>query len=113
MSCVNITTNAQGTPYLTTTNVAVSATAVDFALGFRRIAPVGFLTIRIANAIPSDATATLPITLTLNGTTRPLTKIGGEAVTVADVDGQGIVVVFNDRYNGILQVVSPLIEATT
>lgn len=112
MSCINITTNAQGVPYMTTTNVTVGDTAVDFALGFRRIQPVGFFIVRIANAIPSDATTTLPITLTLNGTSRQLTKLGGDAVTVADLTGTGVFEVFNDRINGILQVVSPLVEAT-
>lgn len=110
MSCMTITTNAQGVPYLSTTNVAVSATAVDFALGFRRIAPIGYFTIRIANTIPDGTTTTLPITLTLNGITRPLTKFGGEAVTAAEIVGTGVIVVFNDRLNGILQVVSPLTE---
>lgn len=111
-NCMNITTNAQGYPYLTTTNITVSDTTVDFALGFRRIQPVGFFVVRIANTIPTGTTTTLPITLTLNGTSRQLTKFGGEAVTVADIEGNGIIVVFNDRFNGILQAVSPLIETT-
>jgi hypothetical protein len=42
------------------------------------------------NAIPADATDTLPITLTLNGVTRPLTLANGDAVTVADVLGASI-----------------------
>lgn len=101
----NITTNVQGIPYLATTNVTASATAVDFALGFRRIPPVGLMTVRIANAIPDGTTETLPITLTLNGTTRNLTFFDGEPVTVADVVGTGVILVFNDRFNGILQVI--------
>lgn len=112
MNCMNITTNVQGFPYLTTTNVTVSDTTVDFALGFRRIQPVGFFVVRIASTIPTGTTTTLPVTLTLNGTSRQLTKFNGEAVTVADIQGSGIVVIFNDRFNGILQVVSPLIETT-
>jgi hypothetical protein len=37
MGCFNVTTNVNGIPYLSTTNVIVSDTTVDFALGFRRI----------------------------------------------------------------------------
>ena len=105
MACANITTNIQGIPYLQTTNITVSDTAVDFALGFRRIQPVGLFTVRVANAIPTGTTETLPITLTLNGTTRPLTFFGGTAVTVADLQGTGVFLVFNDRFNGILQII--------
>lgn len=109
MGCFNITTNAGGVPYLTSTNTTVSDTAVDIALGWtrRQLAPVGYLTIRIANEIPTGTTATLPITLTLNGVTRALTLFDGTAVTVAElIGGTGVITVFNDRFNGILQLVS-------
>ena len=76
MGCVNVTTNVQGISYLPTFNTTVSDTAVNFTLGFRRIPPVGYLTIRITDAIPTGTTGTLPITLTLNGITRPLTSTG-------------------------------------
>ena len=107
MGCFNITTNAGGIPYLSVGNVTVGTESVDLALGFRRIQPVGFLTIRLATPIPTDATATLPVTLTLNGTTRNLTLFDGTQATVADlIGGTGVFVVFNDRFNGILQLVS-------
>ena len=103
----NVTTNAGGIPYLSVTNVTVGTESVDLALGFRRIQPVGYLTIRLATPIPSDATTTLPVTLTLNGTTRNLTLIDGAAVTAEDlIGGTGVITVFNDRFNGILQLVS-------
>lgn len=110
--CVNITTNVNGTPYLRTNSVTVGTDAVDFALGFRRIPPVGYLTVNIADAIPTDATGTLPVRLTLNGTTRNLTFFGGTNVTAADLAGTGVITVFMDWYNGILQLVSPLAPAT-
>lgn len=105
MACANVTTNIQGIPYLQTTNVSVSATAVDFALGFRRIPPVGLFVVRITNAIPDGTTETLPITLTLAGTTRNLTFFDGEPVTAADLSGTGVILVFNDKFNGILQII--------
>jgi hypothetical protein len=106
MGCFNVTTNVNGVPYLSTTNVIVSDTTVDFALGFRRIQPVGYFTIRIQDAIPEGTTGTLPVHLTLNGTSRALTFFNGTPVTAADLTGTGIITVFNDRFNGILQIVS-------
>lgn len=106
MGCFNITTNAGGIPYLSVGNVTVGTEAVDLALGFRRIQPVGYFTVRLATPIPTDATTTLPVTLTLNGTSRNLTLYDGTQATVADLIGGGIFLVFNDRFNGILQIVS-------
>ena len=105
--CVNITTNANGTPYLRTNGVTVGTDSVDFSLGFRRIPPVGYLTVNIADIIPSDATGTLPVRFTLNGNSRNLTYFGGDNVTAADLTGAGVITVFYDWYNGLLQLISP------
>lgn len=107
--CVNVTTNVNGIPYLRTNGVTVGSDAVDFTLGFRSIPPVGYLTINIADAIPEGTTGTLPVRLTLNGQTRALTTFGGVAVTAADLTGTGILQVFYNWYNGVLQVTSPII----
>ena len=104
--CTNITINASGIPYLRSNNVQVTTENVDFALGFRRIPPVGILAVNIANAIPEGTTGTLPVRLTLNGQTRALTFFGGEAVTAADLTGTGVLAVMYDWYNGILQLLS-------
>lgn len=109
MGCFNVTTNAGGVPYLSTTNITVSTTAVDLALGWRRdrLAPVGYFTVRLADEIPAGTTTTLPVTLSLNGVTRNLTQYDGTAVTVADLIGStGVILVFNDRFNNILQLMS-------
>lgn len=106
--CFVVNTNVNGIPLLRTTGVTVSADTVDFALGFRRIPPVGYLTINIADAIPTGTTGTLPVRLTLNGNTRNLTFFGGANVTAADVTGTGVVTVYYDFYSGLLQLVSPL-----
>ena len=97
-----------GIPYISTTNTTVGTEAVDFALGFirRPLPPVGYFTIRITNAIPTGTTGTLPITLTLNGSTRSLTNMDGTAVTAADITGTGVLLVFNDRFNGVLQLMN-------
>lgn len=107
MSCnANITINAGGQPYIANTQVTVGTDAVNIALGWRRIQPIGYFTIRMGNPIPSDATTTLPITLTLNGITRPLLLPNGTAVTVADILNANVLLVFNDKFNGILALMS-------
>ena len=107
MACFNnVTTNAGGIPYIFSTNTTVGTESIDIALGFRRIQPVGYFTVRISNVIPTDATASLPVTLTLNGTSRALTLPNGEAVTAAELLGTSVILVFNDRFNGSLMLMS-------
>ena len=84
---ISVTTNVNGIPYLTTTGVSVTDASVDFSLGFRRIPKIAKFVIRVANAIPDGTTGTLPVQITLNGSTRPLTFYGGTAVTAADIVG--------------------------
>jgi hypothetical protein len=106
MNCTNITINAGGQPYIANTQVTVGTDAVNIALGWRRIQPIGYFTIRMENPIPSDATTTLPITLTLYGITRPLLLPNGTAVTVADILNANDLLVFNEKFNGILALMS-------
>ena len=105
-NCYNVTTNVNGIPFLPTTNITVGTESVDLALGFRRIQPMGYLTIRISDTIAADVTGTLPVTLTLNGTTRALTLPNGTPVTAADLVNVGVILVFNDRFNGTLSLMS-------
>lgn len=102
-------TNSGGVPYLKTNGVTVSADSVDFSLGFRRIQPVGYLTVRIADTIPAGTTGTLPVRLSLFGSARNLTFFGGDNVTAADITGTGVITVFYDWFSGTLQLVSPLV----
>lgn len=105
--CINVSSNVNGISYLRTSSVSVTTDTVDFALGFRRIPAVGYITINIADVIPSGTTGTLPVRFTLNGNTRNLTFFGGDNVTAADLTGTGIITVFYDFFNGILQLISP------
>lgn len=102
----NITTNAGGIPYFISTNVTIGTETVDIALGFRRIAPIGYITVFISDIIPEGTTTTLPITITLNGTTRALTLPNGTPVTVAELVGVNVMQIFNDRFRGILTLMS-------
>lgn len=112
MNCCNpiIATNAGGVPYIVSTNTTVGTETIDIALGFRRIQPVGYLTVIISDVIPADATTTLPVTLTMNGTTRALALPNGTAVTAAELLNVGNILVFNDRTRGLLTLMSRTTE---
>ena len=112
MNCCGqiIATNAGGVPYITSTNTTVGTESVDIALGFRRIQPIGYLTIVISSVISADTTTTLPVTLTMNGITRALTLSNGTAVTAAELLNVSTIQVFNDRKRGVLQLMSRTIE---
>ena len=103
---MNVTTNAGGIPYLSSTNVTIGTETVDIALGFRRIQPVGYMTIFIEDVIPTGTTGTLPVTLTLNGTSRALTLPDGTPVTATELIGVNVITVFNDRFRGLLTLMS-------
>lgn len=106
-NCVNIlATNAGGIPYINSTNTTVGTETIDIALGFRRIQPIGYLTIAISDVIPADATTTLPVTLTMNGTTRNLILPNGTNVTAAELLNVNTILVFNDRKRGLLILIS-------
>ncbi len=108
MNCCNpiLATNAGGIPYIVSTNTTIGTETVDIALGFRRIQPVGYLTIIISDVIPADATGTLPVTLTMNGVTRNLTLPNGTQVTAAELLNVSNILVFNDRSRGLLTLMS-------
>lgn len=112
MNCCNqiLATNAGGIPYIVSTNTTVGTETVDIALGFRKIQPVGYLTIIIDTVVPADATTTLPVTLTMNGTTRNLTFPNGTPVTAAALLNVSNILVFNDRTKGLLTLMSRTIN---
>ena len=101
-----IATNAGGIPYIVSTNTTVGTETINIALGVRRIQPVGYLTIMISTVVPADATTTLPVTLTLNDVTNPLTLPNGTPVTAAALLNVSNILVFNDRTRGLLTLMS-------
>ena len=107
MNCFNITTNAGGIPLINSTKTSVGADSVDIALGLRRLQPVGYFSVHLTDAIPTGTTATLPVTLSMGGVTRPLTLFDGTPVTVAElIGGTGVFLVYNNKFDGILQLMS-------
>lgn len=109
MGCTKIISNMNGIPYISVRSINVTTENVNLNLGFAAIQPVGYITIRVGSAIPTGTTGTLPIQVTLNGGTRALTTFGGTAVTAADLAGTGVLTVFYDRFNDILQLVTSIV----
>ena len=108
MNCCNqvIATNAGGIPYIVSTNTVIGTENINIALGFRRVQPIGYMTIIISDVIPADTTATLPVTLTMNDTTRALTLPNGTPVTAAELLNVSNILIFNDRSKGLLTLMS-------
>lgn len=108
MNCCNpiIATNAGGIPYIVSTNTTVGTENINIALGQRAIKPVGYITVIISTVVPADATATLPVNLTLNDVTKPLTLPNGTPVTAAELLNVGNILIFNDRTRGSLTLIS-------
>lgn len=107
---MNITVNAGGTPVLQSTNISVGIESVNIGLGFRNIKPMGEFIVELSDVIPADATSTLPVTLTLNGTTRALTLPNSVPVTVAELTGVNVFKVYNNRFKGYLMLMSRTTE---
>lgn len=108
MNCCNqlVATNAGGIPYIESTNTTVGTDSVNIALGTRRVQPVGYITVIISTVIPAATTTTLPVTLTLNDSTKPLTLPNGTQVTAAELLNVSNILVFNDRTKGLLTLMS-------
>lgn len=100
--------NVNGIPTIKTQSVVVSDTAVTFkfAPDFDGRPFRGLILVYISEAIPEGTTTTLPIQLSMAGTTSTLTTAGGANVTVATLPGVGIYLVYFDRWADTLQLMS-------
>lgn len=105
-----INVNVNGIPALRSLSVSVTATDVRFDFNNHRNvgAPFrGLIVINLAQAIPEGTTATLPIVFTSDGgNAQPLTTYNGEPVTVADIAGTGIYLVWFESGTNTLQLLT-------
>lgn len=105
-----INVNVNGIPTLSSNAVTVSATQVAFDFNNHRNVgrPFrGLIVIRLAQAIPAGTTDTLPIVFTSDGgNTTPLTGFNGDAITVADIAGTGVYLVWFESQTGNLQLLT-------
>lgn len=109
-------TNINGIPSIKTQTVVVSDTAVTFkfAPDFDGRPFRGLILVYISEAIPTGTTTTLPVQFSMAGTTSSITVAGGDTVTVANLPGVGIYLVYFDRWADTLQLIGslPTAEAT-
>ena len=99
--------NINGIPCIKTQSVVVSDTAVTFkfAPDFDGRPFRGLILVYISEVIPEGTTTTLPIQFSMAGTTSAVTVAGGANVTVADLPGTGIYLVYFDRWADTLQLI--------
>jgi hypothetical protein len=106
----NINVNVGGIPALRSTAVTVSTTDVRFDFNAHRNVGrpfVGIVVVQLAQVIPAGTTTTLPIVFTTEGgNPANLTTYNGEDVTVADVAGTGIYLVWVDTQSGVVQLLT-------
>ena len=107
--------NINGIPTIKTQTVVVSDTGVTFkfAPDFDGRPFRGLILVYISEAIPDGTTTTLPIQFSMAGTTSNVTVAGGANVTVADLPGVGIYLVYFDRWADTLQLIGSLPAAAT
>lgn len=100
--------NINGIPCIKTQSVVVSDTAVTFkfAPDFDGRPFRGLILVYISDEIPTGTTTTLPVQFSMAGVTSTLTLAGGANVTVADLPGTGIYLVYFDRWADTLQLIS-------
>ena len=100
--------NQRGIPTIQSRGVVVSTTSVDFKFNpdwnsrpFR-----GLLLVNLADAIPTGTTTTLPIRFSMAGTSSNVTVAGGGNLTVADLPGLGVYLLYYDRLADTLQLLN-------
>ena len=99
--------NINGIPTIKSQSVVVSDTAVTFkfAPDFDLRPFRGLVLVYLSEAIPEGTTTTLPVQLSMAGITSNVTVAGGTGVTVADLPGTGIYLVYFDRWADTLQLI--------
>lgn len=109
----NINVNVNGIPCLRSTAVTVSTTDVRFDFNSHRNVGrpfVGVVAVQLAQAIPTGTTATLPISFaTEGGNAANVTTYNGANVTVADIAGTGIFLVWVDSQSGTVQLLTGIV----
>jgi hypothetical protein len=105
-----INVNQTGIPALRSLSVTVSTTNVAFDFNNHRNVgrPFrGLLIINLAQPIPTGTTDTLPIVFTSGGgNPQPVIGKNGEAITVADIEGTGIYLMWYESQTNTLQLIA-------
>ena len=105
-----INVNINGIPTLSSNSVSVGSANVAFDFNNHRNVgrPFrGLLIVRLAQAIPTGTTDTLPIVFTSGGSNpKEVTTFNGDAVTVADIPGTGVYILWYESQIDTLQLLT-------
>lgn len=106
--------NRNGIPMLESSSVTVGTDSVVITLpnrAFRWLNDKGVVLFRLNQPIPEGTTETLPVVFSSNDFTQPLTNIGGTAITVAQVTGTGVYLIYYDKNANLMQLLTNEIAA--
>jgi hypothetical protein len=112
---LRINTNVNGIPRVSSQSVSVNTAGDTVSFDFQNHPTiggpfVGWITIRLAQAIPTGTTTTLPIVFTSGGGNAiTLTGFNGDAVTAADLPGTGIYLVWYESQTRTLQLLTGIV----
>lgn len=110
---LSINVNVNGIPTISSLGVNVTATQVAYDFNNHRNvgAPFrGIIIVRLNQAVPTGTTATLPIVFTSGGgNAQPLTGFDGDAITVGDLPGTGVFLVWWESQTSTLQLLTGIV----
>lgn len=103
--------NINGLPTIQSRSITVSETSVDFKFNpdWDRRPFRGLILVYLSEEIPAGTTTTLPIRFSMAGTTSNVTVAGGDNLTVADLPGVGVYLLYYDRLADTLQLLNTTI----
>lgn len=106
---INFLSNRNGIPRIASMSVNVNTADVTFTFNsdftFSRNFS-GLVLVKLDQSIPSGTTTTLPIILSSSIGVQPVVTKNGTAVTVADITGTGIYLMYFDRLTSTLQLIA-------
>lgn len=109
----SINVNVNGIPAIS--SLAVNVTTTQVAIDFNNHPNVGspyrgLLIVRLNQPIPTSAATTLPIVFTSEGgNAQPLLGYDSEPITVADIPGTGIYLVWWESQSNTLQLLTGIV----
>lgn len=106
--------NRRGIPIIETNSISVTDDNIVFSLPnrtFRFLNDKGVILFRLNQSIPDGTTATLPIVFSVNDFTMPLTNVGGTPITVAQIPGPGVYMIYYDKDANLMQLLTTQIPA--
>lgn len=106
--------NRNGIPLIETSSVTVTEDNVVLSLPnrvFRWLNDKGVILLRLNQPIPEGTTTTLPIVFSANEFTQALTNVGGTPITVAQIPGAGVYMIYYDKDANLMQLLTTQIAA--